>query len=181
MLPAPQPATEAFYQEASFVAEGADDDLADDVYRIVDIEGPVHGDEIVARLRTVRGWPRLTPRLRAAIDEGLGLGLGRGLLQVNDGFYAVPGRDAPVRDRTRVSAGLRKPDMLPPAEIDRALLLIVTENYGAARAELIPAVARRLGFSTTAPALKARIEEGISRLLASGGLIDREGLLLSAE
>ena len=178
-LAAPQPAAASrLYEEAVFAAEGSPDDLADDVWRVVDIEGPVHAEEILARLRTLYAVPRLTARFKAALDEGLRLGLDRGLLEQTDDVYAIPGRDVPVRDRSQASAGLRKPERLPPAEIAQAILLTVTENYGAARSDLPPAVARRLGFATTSPALKARIDDGINRLLAAENLIDKDGLIV---
>src|SRR3546814_16218541 len=58
-----------------------------------------------------------------------------------------------VRDRSGVtSPTLRKPEMLPTAEIRQAVLEIITANYGAGSHDLVLAVSRGFGFlSTSAP------------------------------
>lgn len=72
---------------------------------------------------------------------------------------------------------VKKPDTVSAADIETAILATVEENYGAARVDLVPAVARRLGFSRTGPTMKARIEAGIGMLITAGRLVERNGLL----
>ncbi len=172
------------YREAAFAVASPDDRpvtaVADDVTRIVAIEGPVHGDEIVARLRGLSGQARLTPRLKAAVAAALRAAEQDGRLVVEDGFYSLPGQAVVARDRARVmSAGLKKPEMLPPAEIDHAIVTIAGENYGAAPTDLIPAVARRLGFASTGIALRGIVTERIDFLLRRNILTRRGDLLVA--
>ncbi len=102
----------------------------------------------------------------------------RGLL-VGDTFYMLPGQTVVVRDRSgSVSSTLRRPEMLPPAEIDAALLAIINENYGAGRDELVLAAARAFGFASTSSQLRAVLLAGIDRLTVSGALIEKSGLLM---
>jgi len=174
------------YREATFAVEAPDDRpiaaVADDVARIVAIEGPVHGEEIVARLRSLSGQARSTPRLKAAVAAALRLAEQNGGLVGQEGFYTVPDQAVVARDRSRVmSAGLKKPEMLPPAEVDHAIVTIAGENYGAAPADLIPAVARRLGFASTGIALRGIVTERIDFLLQCNILARRGDLLVAVD
>jgi hypothetical protein len=174
-----------YYAEAAFAVNRRRDpgdlsiaDMADIVLPIVEQEDPVHGDEVVARVRSLWGLPRTTPKVKSLVAAALAYNEAQGVIRADDGFWRVPDSQIHIRDRSRVaSAGLRKPEMLPPAEIDAAVLKIVGENYGAARGDLIPAVARLFGFGSTSAALRTRIDERVSALTAHGQLVQKGDLL----
>ncbi|MCA9182301.1 MAG: hypothetical protein KDA51_12635, partial [Planctomycetales bacterium] len=65
-------------------------------------------------------------------------------------FYVRPDQVVITRDRSNVSSQtLRRLEMLPPVEIEHAMLEIVAANYGAGREELIQATSRAFGFVAT--------------------------------
>lgn len=185
-LPAPVAEKPLLYIEADFQVNSRADpqnltvrELADVVTSIAAIEGPVHEDEIVARVRYLWDLPRTGPRLKSAVAAALRFASDEGAVTEADGFYGVPDQTVRIRDRSQVtSTGLRKPDMLPPAEIEAALLKVVDDNYGATRPDLAPAAARLLGFAMTGTALKARIDDSIAKLEADGRLVEKNGLLV---
>ncbi len=151
--------------------------LAEVVTQIVAAEGPVHGDEVAARMRQLWALPRAGARLKAAVQRGLGQAAKAGHI-AGGPFYRVPDQAVKVRDRSAVaSPGLRKPDMLPPEEIDLALTTIAEENFGATADELATAVARRLGFASTGAALRTVLEARIAVLLTGGMLVQKGDLL----
>ncbi|WP_443748604.1 DUF3320 domain-containing protein [Asticcacaulis solisilvae] len=174
-----------YYAEAAFAVNRRRDpgdlsiaDMADIVLPIVEQEDPVHADEVVTRVRSLWGLPRTTPKLKSLVAAALAYNQAQGVIDEDDGFWRVPDSQIHIRDRSRVtSANLRKPEMLPPAEIDAAVLKIVGDNYGAARDDLIPAVARLFGFGSTSAALRTRIEERVSALTADGQLVQKGDLL----
>jgi very-short-patch-repair endonuclease len=152
--------------------------MADYVVKVVAAEGPVHIDEIVTRIRELWGLARSGGRIRAAVERAAGLAASRGLI-VGGPFYSVPGQPVVVRDRAQVaSKSLRRPEALPPAEIDAAALDIVAANYGAGRDELVLAVARDFGFAATSAQLRAVIDARIDALVASGELAAKDGILV---
>jgi very-short-patch-repair endonuclease len=174
------------YREATFAIAAVEDRpvdaLAGDVTRIVAIEGPVHVDEIAARVRTLSGQARLTPRLKAAVAAAVRVAQARGALAADGPFHTLPGQPVTVRDRSHVtSSGLKKPEMLPPCEIDHGIVTVIGENYGATAEDLIPAVARRLGIASTGPLLRTLIAERIDFLLRRNILTRRGGLLVAAD
>ena len=97
-----------------------------------------------------------------------------------DSFYSLPGQTVRVRDRSATtSPSLRRPEMLPPAELQLAALSIVQSNYGAGREEIVTLVSRLLGFKATSAQLRARIERCIEELLTGGTLaVGDEGTLI---
>jgi len=155
--------------------------MMDHVARIVAIEGPVHIDEVTARIRTLWGLARAGSRIKAAVAKAATAAVGKGLL-CGDVFFTIPNQTIVVRDRSAVkSAALRKPDMLPPDEIRVAILDIVKANYGAARSDLVPAVSHGFGFAATSSQLRGVIEPIIDALIASGDLVEQGEMIVVAE
>ena len=148
------------------------DSMARTVERIIDIEGPIHAEEIVTRVRDLWGLARAGARIQGAVEEALRHpSLGERLL-VDGGFHDIAGRPVTVRDRAKAaSRTLRKPELLPPREIRQAIVDIVREVHGARSEELVPAVARTLGFQTTSQPLRDRIVPQIDALVADGTLV----------
>lgn len=138
------------------------------VVKIVQVEGPIHLDEITARIRILWGLGRAGSRIRAAVERAVTAAVQHGLIQGGP-FYSAPDQAVVGRDRSMVtSLSLRKPEVLPPAEIDQVLLTIIDANYGAGRDDLVQAASRAFGFSATSAQLKEVLQAGIGRLEAAG-------------
>nr|WP_295235149.1 DUF3320 domain-containing protein [uncultured Brevundimonas sp.] len=138
------------------------------VVKIVQVEGPIHLDEITARIRILWGLGRAGSRIRAAVERAVTAAVQHGLIQGGP-FYSAPDQAVVGRDRSMVtSLSLRKPEVLPPAEIDHVLLTIIDANYGAGRDDLVQAASRAFGFSATSAQLKEVLQAGVGRLEAAG-------------
>jgi very-short-patch-repair endonuclease len=152
-------------------------DMTAYITKVVEIEGPVHEDEIVARIRALWGLGRAGSRIRKAVHLALKTATKKGLIS-NGPFFACPGTQPRIRNRSNVnSPGLRKPEYLPPIEIEAALLSIVDQHFGASRDELVQATSRLLGFSATSAQLREVITQSVDRLLQAMVLEDQGGLL----
>ena len=141
--------------------------------RIVEIEGPVHEDEIARRYATICGKDRTGVRIQNAVKDGLARALRDGKLCCEGAFYAItPLTNSPPRDRGSVrSLTIRKAEMLPPVEIRTGLLRIVADHIGVDPSAAIVEVARMLGFEHTGQDLKRVIEEQLRRMLGDGLLV----------
>jgi hypothetical protein len=83
-----------------------------------------------------------------------------------------------VRDRAlAASPTLRKPEMLPPAEIEAALLSVVARNFGATEDQAATAVARALGFRAVSAQLRDTIRAVLRTAVDSGVLARRDTLI----
>lgn len=147
------------------------------VARIVQIEGPVHIDEIVARIRILWGLARAGSRIRGAVERAVEAAAQHGLI-VGDQFYVTPDQGLAGRDRSLVgSLSLRRPEALPPMEIDHVLLDIIDTNFGAGRDDLIQAASRTFGYSSTSAQLRGILDAGVDRLERNGAVAIKGGLI----
>jgi hypothetical protein len=156
-------------------------EMADLLYWVVQDEGPIHEDELVVRVRDLWNLQRAGNRIQDAVARGVRSLLVTQRCAREDGFVSMPGTPVQVRNREQAdSATLRKPDMLPPAEIRAAILALIDAHHGAAPAEIPAAVARMLGFKATSGPLRAVIEAQTARLLRLGTIQESDGMLRKA-
>lgn len=154
--------------------------MIDYVVKIVEIEAPVHIEEITARIRSLWGLARAGSRIRAAVERAASIAVQTGRL-AGGPFHTIHGQAVTVRDRSVVSsATLRKPDMLPPAEIEQAMLDIVSANYGAGHTDLVQSASRAFGFSATSTQLRSVLSTTVDRLVANGLLVTKGEILVLA-
>jgi very-short-patch-repair endonuclease len=157
--------------------------LAGIVRAVVAIEGPVHRDEVSRRIATLWGKHRLGSRMIDAINPAIDLAVRAQALDEEEGFLAIAGQtEVEVRNREQVqSMDLRKPDLLPPAEVRAALCQVVSRHLGIQRDDAPGASARLFGFRTTSARIREVIERQLDRLVESGQLRLNENRLFIVE
>ena len=177
------------YNEASFRAPKktkplnkiAAEDLKKYVLDVVDDEGPIHIEELTRRLVSL--WET---RSSSTITEKIGLALD--LLMMDDSvkqkgdFYSPTSlTEIPLRDRSEVeSSSLKKGEMIPPEEIQGALRIIITNNFGVTEEEAIKESSRLLGFQVATSSLKETFGEHLKELISSGEVTLKEEKLYPA-
>jgi very-short-patch-repair endonuclease len=167
------------YLEADFTVPGSPEphllprrSMVDIIRRIVEIEGPIHCDEIARRVTRVCGYARTGKRIVDAVATGIRVAVEHGLVaREGDFIYPVDGRAPGVRDRSSVrSPSLRKPEMLPPMEIRVAALQVTRTHFGVSAEEVVTQVSRMLGFQATSAQLSSIISAELDRLIIDGVL-----------
>ncbi len=152
--------------------------MADIVTRVVRVEGPIHEEEIVVRVRDLWGLGRAGNRVQDSVLKAVQSVVDDGVFVRDDGFLSLPGTIIPVRNRQEVaSASLRKPEMLPPAEIRAAILVVLEAHHGATAEEIPMAVSRVFGFKSTGPQLRAALETQLAALLRERKIEAHGGML----
>lgn len=155
--------------------------LAAMISQVVAVEGPIHLDEVTARIRSAWGLQRSGARIQAAVERAASSAAQQGLVSSEGPFLSVPDAHIRVRDRSAVtSSNLRKPEMLPPAEIRVAIRQIVEEHLGATEEELVAASIRAFGFRAASGPLRDCVAQQIAALIEQGSL-SRSGDLVIAE
>ncbi len=151
--------------------------LAEHVLRIVEVEGPVHVEEVARRMSRLWGYRRAGRRIQESVANAAAAAVQSGRIQYCDSaasrFLETAGSGPPlVRDRSTVgSSTLRKVEMIPPGEIQAAILEAVERNVGVSVAECSVEVARALGFKSTSADMRACVEKNAKRLVADGRLL----------
>ena len=129
-------------------------------------------------MRDVWGLERAGGRIREAVRQALRHRVTEEMLQEDDKFYVMPGTEVFVRARSDVqSATLLKPEMLPPAEIRKAIVMVVEAHIGMTVDECVTEVVRLFGFKRTGSELRETIEEQVREALASGLITIRDSRL----
>lgn len=146
------------------------------VAKVVQIEGPIHREEIAKRITTLWGQSRTGARIAEAVSKAIDSAIRSGVLRA-DPLFVTHSQQVivPVRCRSHVvSPNLKKPEMIPPAELRQAIQCLVAENVGLRRDEIPLLVAKVLGFKTTGAKLKEAIETALAGLVDDNILILRD-------
>ncbi|KQM62802.1 DNA helicase [Sphingomonas sp. Leaf17] len=127
---------------------------------IVEVEGPVHVEEIARRIAASFGRDKAGRRVLVATQEALAATD----LQKDGDFWFTPaqGINPPVRDRSAETGATVKADALSDLEIRAALAIARADNAGGSDDDLIRTAARLMGFRRVRADLQARIGSGLA-------------------
>jgi very-short-patch-repair endonuclease len=166
-------------QSSQEIHEVPDLTLARVITKIVEIEGPIHCDEIARRVTQLWGLQRTGRRIRDAVMRALPVACRTANIGQHGKFYSCNEQpEIIVRDRSNVTAAtLRDPDMLPPAEIRQALVTVVRTTLGVERGAAVTEVARLFGFRSTSSQLRQVIDRQVDAMIKEQRLVDRNGTL----
>ena len=148
------------------------------VESVAEVEGPVHFDEVVTRIRESWGLKRAGARIRDAVAAATEVAVRKGSINVMGDFISIAGRHPTLRDRTAAhSTSLRKPEAISLDEVAAGAVGLAIANFGATSDQLVNEIARGLGFKATSDVLRRRILDGINIAKQDGRLADQNGLL----
>ena len=140
------------------------------VEQIVQLESPVHQDEVSRRVTKAFGLEKSGSRIQAATVSAL---KSSRILVNGDGFWSISNSTIQVRDRSNVnSKNLVNALMLPQSEIIEALKLVVKQSVRIHSDELIQATSRMFGFQRCGPDLKEVIQLALNSQLGNAFVMD---------
>jgi very-short-patch-repair endonuclease len=140
--------------------------LATAVATVVEVESPVHIDDVIARVAGM--WDtRAGTRIQARIVEACALAERQRLVERRGDFVWHPGRPAVARSRagTRMTA-----ERIAPEEYRAAVMMVLESGHGFMRPALVMEVRSVLGFGRTSAALDEAIGAVVDAMLAEGTL-----------
>jgi len=130
------------------------------VVKIVEIEGPIHVDEVARRISSAFGLSKAGKRIVSASGRAIHAAVRDGhSVRVEGSFVFTPSQleNPPVRDRSAETGNVLKGEYLPPMEILEAARRISNESGEMAPEDATKAVARLLGFRRVGPDLFEKI------------------------
>jgi hypothetical protein len=141
--------------------------LAELAIRIIEIEGPIHVEDIARRIAASFGRDRAGSRINSATREAL-----RRAEQISsdiqneDSFWMTRGQHdvPPVRDRSADETAPSKASNISLRELGGALRIAREDNAGGDSADLIRTAARLLGFRRVGPELQARLSAALREM-----------------
>ena len=148
--------------------------LARAVEAVVSVEGPVHLENVVRRIRTLWGLKRAGERvietLEAAMDHAVALGQVR-----REGFFLFPPTMTDIPIRRRGPDAPRKMERIADVELEAAVQRVLEVQYATPAEDLVHRTARLIGFPVTTASIRARLSTVVERLVARGHLERRPG------
>ena len=135
--------------------------LASVVTRVVEIEGPIHGEEVARRGSAAFGKSRTGARIVQATRRALIAANGHIIRHGEYWLTSDQNKNVPVRNRSEESGTLAKPRFLPPMETRAAAALIAQQSGAMEAEEMVRSVARLLGFKRVG----ADLQEAICKAL----------------
>ena len=140
--------------------------LADAIATVVEVESPVHVEDVIARVAAM--WDtRAGTRIQSRILEGCVLAERQRVVERRGEFLWEPGRDVVVRSR----AGTRSTaERIAPEEYRAAVMMVLAGGRGLARPALINEVRALLGFARTSAALDEAVGTVLDTMMTDGVL-----------
>lgn len=159
-------------------------DLARATTRIVEVEQPIHTEEVGRRLAVCCGWQKAGSTIQDSAYRGLLQAEDWGkLVRQGDFWYLNDDQDVVPRDRSALpaAASVRRADMICPIEYSAAAVHALEENIALAPDALVVQTARVLGFARVGSDISEAVRQAIRDEL--GGLLvtDHLGRLRLAE
>ncbi|MBN1244312.1 DUF3320 domain-containing protein [Candidatus Bathyarchaeota archaeon] len=140
---------------------------------LIQNEGPIHFDYAVKRLVSAWGLKRKNPKIVHAVREALNLLIVKEKVIVKGNFLWPPELQE-VQARAPVSGvpeSKRKPEHIPPEEIENAMKAIAQYALGISAESLIAETAKVFGFNHTGEKSRKRFSDIYKRLLWEKKLI----------
>jgi very-short-patch-repair endonuclease len=126
--------------------------LGDIILKIVQIEGPIHEDEITNRVKALWGFARAGSRIQSAVKRGISWLMRSDQCLNEDGFLSIKGYPIQIRNRENVSLpDLRKPERIAPSELRAAILAVIEHGHGATQKKSRRQLPEFLDSKTRAP------------------------------
>src|SRR5690606_19506842 len=104
--------------------------LAALVEHVVGVEGPVHLDVVVQRIRDAWGMQRAGSRIQSAGRLAVDMTGGTKGVRRTGEFLSKPGDAVVARDRSAADQQRRRPEMIAPAEWQEAIVAVVQRTFG---------------------------------------------------
>lgn len=144
--------------------------LVDAVVSVVMVEGPVHFDEVVRRIRTLWGLGRAGQRIYTVLRDAARQAIKAGLIKQRDEFLWPAKELNPVPVRRRLDDPPPQIDLICKEEISEAIRLVLRHQFSTDSWEVVTQVARLFGIQSTHDKTAGRIERVLKQLLQSGEL-----------
>lgn len=152
--------------------------LCDWIEQVVNIESPVHFDEVARRMVEAAGITRVGPRIREILRHAVRHSDASKRIKIKGQFLwhtALP--EPVVRNRSLLPSAARKINYISVEEMGVALEKVVKDAIAIQREDAVPFIAKMFGYSRVTEEMKEEILKAIDVSIANN-VVQQEGDLL---
>ena len=154
--------------------------MANWIQQVVEIEYPVHIDEVARRIGGAVGVKKIGNRIRTAIATAAIQAARSKDIEIRGEFlYWTEQEHVSVRDRNELPNASRKLELIAPEEIQVAIKQLVADAFGIEQDDLSREVCKLFGFKTASANMRQKVNEVINEMIEHGHLKEQGGSLLS--
>ncbi len=137
--------------------------LSEQIAKIVDVEGPVHKEIVIKRIKEHAGIKRAGSKLKSTVGDGITYGEKNGQFMVIEEFLYPANLDSNIQIRERVKPNI---DYISNDEIAANIKLVLLFKEHLSIDKLTKTVARNFGFKSTSKKTASKINNIIDLMLA---------------
>jgi very-short-patch-repair endonuclease len=161
--------------------DGTDSNVWDDVIRVVSHEGPVHHDVVVVRVARMYKLHRTGSVVEQTVSAQVREAIKKGHIRRQGDFLWSWRMNQAKPRRPENGTALRRIEHVPPEELEGAALVVARLAAGVTAEELVPEIARVLGYLRTGAHVEKAARRAVARLIKAGALVERGGFLFPSE
>jgi len=140
--------------------------LSSIVDEIVFIEGPIHINEVIVRIRESCNIKRTGSKIKKIIGQAIASSEHNGsIINIEDFLFQNNWSNIPIRKREKPNI-----DLIANEEIEENIKLVLNFNDSITQKELIKAVAKNFGFKATSRKTSDKINSVIEYMIIDGDL-----------
>jgi hypothetical protein len=144
------------------------------VGQIAEVEGPLHKDVVIDRIRLCYGLGRIRGATRERVDDAIESAVQSGRIKSDGAFIWAWDEQLDRSPRQPADGSI---DHVPPSELKAVVLATARVMFGMARPDLLVEVARTLGFGRAGSRITEVIDAAIQQLIGEGKLVESFGML----
>lgn len=157
------------------------DKLGQWIAYVVQVESPVHLDEVVRRIADANGVSKIGSRIRSSIIEGAEHARHAGMIKMNGEFLWHPEMEVPhIRERSKFPISSKKVQFIAPEEIRIGIKKIVESSIAIQAETAVPLISKLFGFSRVTEDMRNYLLASIESAIVSEAII-KEGEFLKID
>lgn len=154
------------------------DVLIEPITKIVEIESPIHTDDVIRRITHAAGLQRAGSRIQDNLGKAiLAAERLKKIRKKGEFLWTSERRAFSARDRTSLPPQDKKLERVAPEEIAIALINVVRRHFTLSQEDAIQESARALGFQRVTAPMNERILTVMNRLKSQERIVEKSGLL----
>jgi very-short-patch-repair endonuclease len=146
--------------------------LAEWIKQVVEVEGPVHFEEVARRIADASGASKIGSRIRYTLNAATDFAVNSKIVFRRGDFLWHPEMTIPaLRDRSGLTAGSRRISLIPPEELDLAVKNVVESSIAIQPDTAVPLIAKLFGVNRVTEDVRKDLLDAIEMSVARGIVI----------
>ena len=144
--------------------------LIKSIQEVVDFEGPIHVELLMKRITNGVGLQKTGNRIHQNIMTSINMAVHNNLISVEDNFLFKKEEPIVIRDRSLLDPQMKRFDLIPPMELENAMIQFIKHSFSVEDDDLINASFHLLGFQKVTSQMKELGQKLIDKALSNGSI-----------